>query len=90
MRLYTNDMEYGGSLTIIEIRDSLQNVAVSVENFWLRDSTRGIPARVQDDLGVDEAPGGDSLIQSLTESSSSRHSRRRERRVVINRIYTTR
>ena len=29
--------------------------------------------RVQDDLGVYEIPGGDSLVQSFAKSSGSRH-----------------
>ena len=48
-------------------------MAVCIESFWLGDSPGGVPARVQDDLCVDEAPGGDSLIQSLAKSSGSRH-----------------
>jgi hypothetical protein len=33
--------------------------------------------RVQYDLRVDEVPGGDSLVQSLTKRSGSRHVRER-------------
>jgi len=46
--------------------------------------------RVQDDLGVDEVPGGDSLVQSHTKSVGSRHVCRRLKSVtsVLRPIYT--
>ena len=48
-------------------------MAVSVEHPWPTDTTRGVPVRVQDDLRVDKVAGGDSLVQSLKKSGSSRH-----------------
>lgn len=57
-----NDLERVGSLTVIEIRDGLQNVAAGVERFRVRDSTAGGLAGIQDDLGVDKYTGGDALI----------------------------
>jgi len=62
-----------GGLTIVKVRDSLQDVAVGIKGLRPTDLTGGIPMRVQDDLGVDEAPGGNSLVQSLAKSSSGRH-----------------
>jgi hypothetical protein len=48
-------------------------VAVSIERLWPTDAIGVVPVRVQDDLCVNEAPGGDSFVQSLAESESSRH-----------------
>ena len=46
--------------------------------------------RVQNDLGVGEVPGGDSLIQSLSKSSGSRHvCGLAGQMLLIGRIYTT-
>ena len=39
------------------------------------DLTVGVPVRVQNDLCVDEVPGGYALIQSLAKSGSSCHGR---------------
>ena len=44
-----------------------------MEDLWLEDSTRGVSARVQDDLGVNEVPGGYSFVQSLAKSGSGCH-----------------
>jgi len=60
-------------LTIIEVRDGFQNVAVGIERLWPTDTTGGVPVRVQDNLRVYKVPGGDSLVQSTEKSDSSRH-----------------
>ena len=73
---FLRSVRYDGALTIFEVGDCLQDVAVDVERLWTTDSTGGVPARVQDDLGVDEVPGRYSLVQGLAESSSSCHIRR--------------
>lgn len=46
----------GDTLTILEVRDCLQDMAGRVEWLWFADSTGGVPARVQDNLGIDEVP----------------------------------
>jgi len=61
VRLCASGIECGG-LTIVKVRDCSQDVAAGVERLWPTDSTGGVPMRVQDDLGVDEAPRGDSLV----------------------------
>ena len=61
------------SRTVFEVRDNLQNVAVCIERLWSADAVGRIPARVQDEFGVNENPGGNSLVQCLAESSSGRH-----------------
>ena len=53
---------YDGGLTIVKVRDRFQDVAIGIEGFWPINSTGRVPVRVQDDLGVDEGPGGDSLV----------------------------
>ena len=73
MKLCASDIECGGALTIMKIRDCLQDVTVSVECLGPTDSTGGVSVRVHDDLCVDKAPGGDSLVQGFAKSSSSRH-----------------
>ena len=73
MRLSASDIECGGVLTIVKVRDCLQNVAAGIEGLWITDPTGGVSVRVQDDLRVDKVPGGDSSIQSLAKSNSSRH-----------------
>ena len=69
MRLCASDIECGGVLTVVKVRDSLQNVAAGVEGLRPTDPTRGVSERVQDELRVDEVPGGDSSVQSLAECS---------------------
>lgn len=81
MRPHTNDIEHGGLLTVIEIRDRLQNVAVSVKSSWPANSTRWVPVRVEDDFSVDEDPGGYSLIQGHSKSSDGRHALGESRKV---------
>ena len=76
MRLCASGIECGGGLTVIEVRECFQNVAVCVERPWLTYSTGGVSARVQDNLRVDEIPGGYSFAQSLAESRGGRHIRR--------------
>ena len=74
MRIHQNDTECGGVLlTIVEVRESLQDTTVGVERLRLTDLTGRVPARVQDDLCVNKISGGYSLVQSLAESSSGRH-----------------
>jgi hypothetical protein len=73
MRLCTSDTGCGDVLTVIKVRDCLQNVAAGVEGLWPADPTGKVPVRVYDDLCVDEFPGGGSLVQSLTKSGSGRH-----------------
>ena len=43
MRHCASDIECGGGLTIFEIRDGFQGVAVGVERLWLIDPTGGVP-----------------------------------------------
>jgi hypothetical protein len=62
VRLYANGIECGGELTIVKVRDCFQGVAVGVESLWPTDPTGGVPVRVQDNLGVDEVPGGNPLV----------------------------
>jgi len=73
VRFCASGIECGSGLTIVEVRDCLQDVTVGVEHLWPTDTAGEVPVRVQDDPGVGEVPGGDSLIQSFTESSGSRH-----------------
>jgi len=85
-----SDIECGGGLTIVKIRDCLQDMAVGVEGLWSTDPTGGVSVRVQDNLCVDKVPGGDSLVQGLTKSSGGRHAvstRVGGTRSVIGRIY---
>jgi len=39
MRFYESVVEGGGVLTVIEVRDCLQDVAVGVEGLWTADAT---------------------------------------------------
>jgi len=73
LRIYTTDAEYDSELTIVEVRNGFQDVAVGVKSLWSADSTGGVPVRVQDDLGVDEITGGDSLVKSLAKSDGGCH-----------------
>ena len=74
VRCCVGDIGCGVELTIVEVRDRLQNVAVGVERFWPTDATGiGIPVRVQDDLGIDEVSGGNASVQHLAKSSSGHH-----------------
>ena len=65
-------------LTIVEIRNGLENMAVGVERLWPTDPTVGVPVtvRIQNDLRVNEVPRGYALIQSLAKSGSSCHDRK--------------
>ena len=60
-----NGVKCGGVLTVIEVRDCLQDVAIGVESFWPTNSTGDVSVRVQDDLGIDKVAGGDPVVQSL-------------------------
>ena len=42
MRLCASGIEYGDVLTIVEVRNSLQNVAAGVEGPWPTDPTEGV------------------------------------------------
>jgi hypothetical protein len=84
MRLCTSDIECGDVITVIKVRDGLQNVAAGVEGLRPTDPTGEVPVRVYDDLCVDEFPGGDSLV-----SSSRLCKRFGGTSLVIGRIYGT-
>ena len=73
MRSCASGIERFGGLTLVKIRDRFQDMAIGVEGLFPTDSTGWVPVRVQDDLGVDEMPGRDSLIQSLAKGRGSRH-----------------
>ena len=60
-------------LTIVEIRDGSQNVAARVQRLGFAGSARGAPAREKDDLGVDECPRGEALVQGLAERKCGCH-----------------
>jgi len=83
-------VECGGRLTIIKVGDCFENVAIGVERLWPTDPTGGVPVRIQEDLGVDEIPGGDPLVQSLAKSRGGCHACRMSERApfVIEGIYT--
>ena len=67
-------------------------MAVSVEHLRSIDLTERVLVRVQDELCVDEVPGGDSLVQNLTKCNSGCHGCRLIEEVpfVIGRIYNIR
>ena len=48
-------------------------MAVGVKRLWAIDATGRIPVRVEDDLGVDKAAGGDSFVQSLAKNGGGCH-----------------
>ena len=73
MRHCANGIECGGILTVVKVRDCLQDMAIGVESSWPTDSTRGVPVRVQDDLGIDKVAGGDSLVQGLAKRDCGDH-----------------
>ena len=73
MRPRANSIECGGVLTVVEVRNRLQDMAIGVKSFWSADSTREVSVRVQDDLGIDEVPRGDSLVQSLAKRNGGGH-----------------
>ena len=76
MRILASVVECGGGLTIVKVRDCFENVTVCVERLWSADPTGMIPVGIQDDLGVDETPGGYSLVQGLAKRSGGRHDSR--------------
>lgn len=61
-------------LTKAKMRNTSQDVTARVQLFWPMDSTGGVLAGEQDDLGVDERSGGDALAQGLAERECGRHS----------------
>ena len=73
VRFWGSDIRRGSGRTIVKVGDCFENMAVCVERLLPVDSTGRVPVRIQDDLGVDEIPGGYSLVQSLAKSSGSRH-----------------
>ena len=62
---FLGNIERGDVLTVLKVRHPLQNVAVGVERPRSIGPTRRILAGVKDDLGVNEATGGYSLVQGL-------------------------
>ena len=68
-----NSIECGGVRTVVEVWDCLQHMAIGVESFWPTDSTREVLVRVQNDLGINEVAGGDSLVQSLAKRNGGGH-----------------
>ena len=48
-------------------------MAIGVKSFRPTDSTREVSVRVQNDLGIDEVAGGDSLVQSLAKRNGGGH-----------------
>ena len=77
MRSCASGIERGDILTIIEVRNRLQRVAIGVERLWLTNTTIGVLVGVQDDLGINEIPCRYSLVQSLAESSGGCHLRKK-------------
>ena len=73
MRLSASDIECGGVRTVVEVWNCLQDMAVGIEGFWSTDSTGDVSVRVQDDLGVDEVPGGGSLVESFAKRNCGGH-----------------
>ena len=55
-------VECGSTLTVLKVWDFLQDMAIGIERLWATNAAGEIPVRIQDDLGVDEGPGGDSLV----------------------------
>ena len=60
-------------LTIIKIRNAFQHMAARVESLWSTNSARSVLARERDDLGIDERPRRDALVQCLTEGKCGGH-----------------
>ena len=58
---------------MFKIGDRLKNVAVGIERLGLTNTTAGVSSRIQYNLGIDEVPGRDSVIQGLAKSRSGRH-----------------
>ena len=73
MRLRANNIECGDVRTVVEVWDCLQDMTIGVEMFWPADATREVPARVQDDLGIDKVARGDPVVQSLAERNGGGH-----------------
>ena len=66
-------IECGGVRTVVEVWYCLQDMAIGVEGFWPKDSTGDVSVRVQDDLGIDEVPRGDSLVESFAKRNCGGH-----------------
>ena len=66
-------IECGGVRTVVEVWDYLQDMAIGVESFWPTDSTREVPVRGRNGLGINEVAGGDSLVESLTKRNGGDH-----------------
>ena len=73
MRPSASGIEYGGVRTVVEVRYCLQHMTIGVKGFWPTDSTGDVSVRVQDDLGVDEVPRGDSLVESFAKRNGGGH-----------------
>ena len=73
MRPSSSSIECGGVRTVVEVRYCLQDMAIGVEGFWPTDSTGDVSVRVQGDLGVDEFPRGDSLVESFAKRNCGGH-----------------
>ena len=54
-------------LTIVEVGHSPQDTATCVQRPGFADSPRRVPSREQNDLGVDEPPGGYGIVQRLSQ-----------------------
>ena len=72
-----SNIKCGGRLTIVKVRDCFENVAGCVKRLWPACSTGRVPVGIQDDLGVDEIPGGYPLVQSFAKRSGGRHVNKR-------------
>ena len=66
-------IECGGVRTVVEVWYCLQDMAIGVEDFWPTDSTGDVSERVQDDLGIDEVPKGDSPVESFAKRNCGGH-----------------
>ena len=74
---FPENIECGDVLTVLEVRNLLQNVAVGVERPRPIDPTRRILAGVKDNLCVDKVPGGYSFVQGLAKCHVTGPSTRR-------------
>jgi glycerol-3-phosphate dehydrogenase len=60
-------------LTMVKMRDRLQDMTARVQGFGSVNAAGGALAREQDDLGVGKRSRGDALAQSLAERVRGRH-----------------
>ena len=73
MRPSASGIECGGVRTVFEVRYCLHDMAVGVEDFRPTDSTGDVSVRVQDDLGIDKVPRGDSPVESFAKRNGGGH-----------------